>query len=241
MSRRLRPWVKTVLGMVPLTGTILLNRAASGQPIENPFLPTSAAEEYVVAIEADPKTLADWKAINPNVAYVLTFSDETGRRVIPVVKTPDASYALKHNLYGNFDTMGSVFTDPSAVEPENLVIYGHSSKTKDWCFTFLKNYAEAAYYQSHPSFQLESVSGTVPCRIISFGAYDLEEDIPFDWADPDPGKKAGVEDMLKETLPYLLQKTDGVVYDGHGIVTLVTCDMNKTDTRFVMQAVRTYG
>ncbi|MBR3347270.1 MAG: class B sortase [Solobacterium sp.] len=239
--RRLRPWVKAVLGTVPLIGTILLNRVASGQPVRSPFSDHSRAEEYVTAIETEPKTLADWKAVNPNVAYVLTFSDETKRRVIPVLKTPNASYALKHNLYGDYDSMGSVFTDPSAIEPENLVIYGHSSKTKDWCFTFLKNYADTAYYQSHPSFQLESVSGTVPCRIISFGAYDLEEEMPCDWADPDPGSETGVADMLKETLPYLIQKTDGIVYDGHGIVTLVTCDMDKKDTRFVMQAVRTYG
>lgn len=241
MSRKLRPWVKAVLSAVPLTGTILLNRVAAGQPLLAVSPASGMAEEYVIDPETEPKTLAEWKEINPDVAYVLTFADETCRRVIPVIKTPDASYALRHNLYGDYDTMGSVFTDPSAAEPKNLVIYGHSSRTKDWCFTFLRNYAEEKYYQSHPSFQLESAAGTVPCRILSFGSYDVEADIPFGWADPDPETETEVEMMVQETVPYLLQHTDGIVYQGQGIVTLVTCDMTKPDTRFVIQAVRDCG
>ncbi len=240
MRRKLRPWVKAVLVLFPLAGSAVLTQYPNSLPqLHDPN--SSMAEEYTAGQEEEPMTLKAWQKINPRVKYVLQFADGDVRRTIPVVSTPDASYALKHNVRGEYDTMGTVFCDPCASDPVNLVIYGHSSKTKDWCFTFLKQYRNKDYFQSHPFFLLESQAGVIPCRIISSATYDLEEETEVGWADPDTGSTEEVLQMIQNTIPYLNQRREGEVYEGGGLVTLVTCDMDSADSRIVIQALREIG
>ena len=240
MKRKLRPWVKVVLTLFPLAGSAALTKYPTDLPqLQNPN--SSMAEEYIHTLDEEPLTLEAWQKINPRVKYVLRFTDKDKYRAIPVVCTPDAAYALKHNVRGENDTMGSVFCDPCASNPVNLVIYGHSSKTKDWCFTFLKQYRDKDYFQNHPSFLLESQEGLIPCRIISSATYDLEEETETGWADPNTGNTEEVMQMIKDSIPYLDQRREGEVYEGGGLVTLVTCDMEKTDSRIVIQALREIG
>ena len=198
----------------------------------------SRAEEYVSDPEDTPKSLKDWQKINPKVKYVLIFPDETEKRTIPVIAAPSDDYALKHNVRNEYDTMGSVFCDPSAVTPENLVIYGHSSKTKDWNFTFFRKYRDPEYYHSHPSLYLEEESGIVPCSIVSFASYDMEKDEYVGWANSQLSGREEILAMFEKTAANLIQKTSGLSYHGEGIVTLVTCDMDQKDTRLVIQALR---
>ena len=42
--------------------------------------------------------------------------------------------------------------------------------------------------------------------------------------------------MFLNSVPYLIQKRDGVMDEGLGIVTLVTCNLNGADVRYVLQA-----
>ena len=221
-----------------LAASLLVLKKHGPEAAEALQIEVSRADEYAGEPEEAPKTLQDWQKINPKVKYVLIFPDETVKRTIPVIAAPSAEYAMKHNIRNEYDTMGSVFCDPAAVMPENLVIYGHSSKTKDWNFTFFKNYRNPAYYHSHPSVLLEEESGITPCRIISFASYDLEKDAYVGWADAQLSGRDEILAMLENTVPNLIQKTGGFVYHGEGIVTLVTCDMEKEDTRFVIKALR---
>ena len=85
---------------------------------------------------------------------------------------------------------------------------------------------------------MESDTGIVSCRIVSAGIYDLNEETPCAWADSNPGDETEINQMFKDSVPYLKQKTSGEVYEGGGIVTLVTCDMNQDDARIVIQAVK---
>ncbi len=240
MSRRsLRPWVKVVSAAAAgiLSGGLLPE--ASEHVSEAMNLPVSRAEEYVSASEesSSPKSLEDWQRINPDVKYLLEFRDEGVLRSIPVVSVRNDETVMKHNLHGEYDTMGSVFTDAMTYEPDNLVIYGHASKTKDWNFTFLKKFADQAYFMNHPEFTLMEESGRKNCLIVSFGEYDLdEESVYLGWADAGMPLEEERKEMFLNTIPYLIQKRDGVMDSGLGIVTLVTCNLNGSDVRYVLQA-----
>ena len=205
-KRTLRPWVKVVMAVAAgiLSGNVLPDAEETVSEAMN--LPVTRAEEYVTdaEAEAEPKSLRDWQKINPDVKYVLEFRDDEAVRTIPVVTVKEDASVMKHNLYGEYDTMGSVFTDAMTYEPDNLVIYGHASKTKDWNFTFLKKFADQNYFERHPEF-------TMP----------MEEQR---------------KEMFLNTVPYLIQKRDGVMDEGLGIVTLVTCNLNGADVRYVLQA-----
>ena len=237
MKRRLRPWVKALLALSCLLG---LHALSPDPPQEEVSVSgeQSESEEYVVEETEEPRTLADWKKINPKVYCVLTFEDGDRRRVIPVLSGVDEAYALKHNVHGEYDTMGSVFCDTPSGASGNLVIYGHSSFTKDWCFTFLKKFMDPEYYRRHLSFVMEAEDGTTNCRIVSAAVYDLTEEGYVGWADENLSDKTEIEAMFRETVPYLVCHTDGAVYEGGGILTLVTCDMGKEDARIVVQALR---
>lgn len=241
MSRRtLRPWVKVVMAVFAgvLSGGLLPD--ASEHVSEAMNLPVTRAEEYVSSSEEPeaPNTLEDWQKINPDVKYLLEFRDDPVIRSIPVVSVKEDASVMKHNLYGEYDTMGSVFTDHMTYEPDNLVVYGHASKTKDWNFTFLKKFADQAYFMNHPEFTLIEKSGQKNCQIVSFGEYDLdEESVYLGWADAGMPLEEQRKEMFRNTVPYLVQKRDGVMDEGLGIVTLVTCNLNGSDIRYVLQAV----
>lgn len=237
MKQKLRVWVRLMAGLLFSAGLIWFsNGKQTAEELLN--LEVSDAEEYEADPEEEPVTLREWKKINPRVKYVLTFQDDAIQRVIPVIAANDVSYAMKHNIRGEYDSMGSVFCDPSALEPANLVIYGHSSRTKDWCFTFLKQYTDPAYYAAHPTLRLEEESGITTCRIVSAAVYDMKEDSYVGWADSALSAGDEIRTMFQETVPYLVNQTGGQVYRGEGVLTLVTCDMRAEDARIVVQALR---
>ena len=238
-KRTLRPWVKVVMAVAAgiLSGNVLPDAEETVSEAMN--LPVTRAEEYVTdaEAEAEPKSLRDWQKINPDVKYVLEFRDDEAVRTIPVVTVKEDASVMKHNLYGEYDTMGSVFTDAMTYEPDNLVIYGHASKTKDWNFTFLKKFADQNYFERHPEFTLTEESGKKNCQVVSFGEYDLdEESVYLGWADAGMPMEEQRREMFLNTVPYLIQKRDGVMDEGLGIVTLVTCNLNGADVRYVLQA-----
>lgn len=184
-------------------------------------------------------TLQDWQAVNDEVYGILRFQDDDCIRSIPVLKTSSPDYAMRHNLYGDYDTMGSVFCDSTEEKPWNLVIYGHSSLTKDRCFTFLKKMQDAAYYGRHPGFEMETIHDTEHYRILSFARYDMDDAETWTgWAESSFADADEVENMFQTSVPYLLQRTDGVPYQGENVITLVTCDMNAPNSRFVLQAIQ---
>jgi hypothetical protein len=208
-----------------------------------PVLPPAHRLEYAVPSAAAEKTqtLKDWQQINPGIAYVLEFQDEPSVRRIPVLAAKDPAYAMRHDVYGRSDSMGSVFcdnSDGSAASALNLVIYGHSSKTKDWCFTFLKKYADPDYFRGHPEIRMEEAGGTVCYEVVSLARYDLNDpDAYLGWGDASLSGE-GVPEMFETTRPYLIQQADGITWHGQQILTLVTCDMQQKDSRYVLQAVR---
>jgi sortase B len=183
------------------------------------------------------ETLADWQTVNPDVRLVLHMEDGEVVRHIPVAVDMNADQYMRKDLEGRENSMGAVFMDEQDLYAVNRVIYGHASRQNNLRFTFLKQYASTTFYQQHPTFLVEDENSTTLYQIVSFASYDLtKEDTYTGWSLPSFGEE-GAEGMFRQTLPYLLQKTDGVVYAGQQIMTLVTCSMHEEDTRFVLQAL----
>lgn len=156
---------------------------------------------------------------------------------LPIMYTENPEYALCHNMQGQVDSMGSIFTQTMPRSTCNLVVYGHSSKRQTGQFTFLKQYAESDYYQAHPYILLEDDWGMRRYRVVSFARYDLQaEETYMGWCESD-FENEDVAAMFQATKAYHLHNTQGIIYRGEDILTLVTCDMDMENARFVLQAV----
>ena len=240
-GRHLRRPVRAVLWM--LTAFLAGASVRSRQEVllEAVHAPVSRADEYKLDPGEPPCTLAQWQAVNPEVRLLLKFPGGDDVRVLPVLETHDGEYYMNHNLYHQYDCMGALFADAALcplAASQNWIISGHSSKTQDWNLTFLKQYAEAEYYRLHPFLEMEEESGTSRYRVASFGRYDLEkEETCLDWTANQFADRDAVLEMFRNTEPHLLNHTDGLQYQGQRILTVVTCDMDSADARFVLQAL----
>ncbi|MEG0528304.1 MAG: class B sortase [Longicatena sp.] len=198
----------------------------------------SNTEEYVDY----PRTLNEWQTINPNVVMILEFTSNGILHNIPVLEVENGDKYMKRNPWGDYDTMGSVFMEKE-ISPfkgsNNWLINGHSSFNKDWNFTFLKNYVKQEYLNKHSTFQVELKDGFHTYRILSFAEYDLElneDTIYMGWYNNNFTVDEGIS-MIKETLPYLLTSNPGLQYQGQQMMTLITCNMKKKDSRYVLMAI----
>jgi len=222
-----------------LAGAVLRSRREI--LLEAVHAPVSRAGEYKLDPEERPHTLAEWQAVNPEVRLLLKFFQEDAVRILPVLETHDGEYYMNHNLYHQYDCMGALFADASLcplAASQNWIISGHSSRTRDWNLTFLKQYADKEYYRSHSCLEVEEESGTSCYRVASFGRYDLKkEETYLGWTANRFADREEVLEMFRNTEPHLLNRTDGLQYQGQRILTLVTCDMESADARFVLQAL----
>lgn len=150
---------------------------------------------------------------------------------------------MKQNLWGDYDTMGSVFIEKD-ISPykgsKNWLINGHSSKTKVWNFTFMKKYANKNYFNQHNTFIVEDGNGYHTYQVVSFAEYDLslgEDNLYLGWFNNKFESIEEVVNMFKNTDPYVLQRNNEFNYKGQQIITLVTCNMEKKDARYVLMGV----
>lgn len=237
--RRLRKPVKIAIGIVAVgivgITAISLN---SNKIAEVMNLQISKADEYITTEDEEPVTLEEWQQINNEVIWMLTFNDDDIVHSIPVVYTENGDHYMRHNLYGEYDSMGSVFMEAqdSPLESVNWIINGHSSKTKNWAFTFMKHYADPDYFNNHSTFTLEDADGLHTYKVLSFGEYDVSDEFFDGWYQSAFRSHQDVVDMLNDTTANLINHVDHFTYRGQQLMTLITCDMNEDDTRYVLTA-----
>lgn len=201
----------------------------------------SISEQYQTTKEQVPKTLKEWQEINSDVVFLLKFQDADILHNIPVVYTDDGDYYMKHNLYGNYDTMGAVFMekqDSPIDSSNNYLINGHASKTKNWSFTFLKNYVRKSYFDANGEFILEDDVGEHKYKIVSFAEYDIDQpEVYLDWYNNVIQDYEHLKEIMTKSEPYILNRIDGYTYQGQQLITLITCNMDKENSRYVLTAI----
>lgn len=200
-------------------------------------------EDRLLTSESAMSELEAWQKVNPEVGVVLEYEDEEKLRTIPVMFTPeDRDKYYRLDIYGSYDSMGTAFVDDnSTLESQNLIINGHSSKTKDQQFTFLKQFAEETYFNDHEQIVLIDETGEHRYQIILFAEFDLtlqEEGIELysDWYNGSFRSQKDIEEMLERMSELALQKRE-FRYEGEKLLTLITCNMSKEDSRYVLMAL----
>ncbi len=196
------------------------------------------------SFEEEQDTLSDYQTINNEVKYLIEFQNEDGMVQMPILVSSNPDYYMLHNVDKEYDTMGALFIDETQCPDNgsnNRIVFGHSSKTKDYNFTFLKEYAQKEYYDRFGTLTLSDDISSRTYQIVSFARYDLDdEDVYLGWHNNLFATDQDARNMFLETKPYLLQKTDGAVYSGQQILTLVTCDMSAENARFVLTALEVF-
>lgn len=208
-----------------------------------PFIPCKQESSSLSYQHTNFKTLSTleaWQKINPDIFALLQFSTSDIIHQIPIIYTDKGDHYMVHDPFGNYDTMGSVFMEKQLCpidDSNNFIINGHSSKTKNWNFTFLKNYSDQAYFQENPEFLFIDAKGTHQYRIISFSEYDLDDPSTYlDWHNNYFASYEQLKTMLDATLPYVINRIDGFYYQNQQLITLVTCNMQKPNARYVLLA-----
>lgn len=186
----------------------------------------------------DDFSLSDWQASNDDIVFLLKFQKEEKAYLIPVVYTEDdPEFYFRKALDLNYSSMGSAFIDRySSLESYNLIINAHSSKEKDTQFTFLKNYIDEDYFYQNLNFKLISNQGIYLCTVYSFSEYDLNDADVYPIWYFNPKNKKDLFKLLALTEPYQIHQNP-ISSDFERIITLVTCNMNKENSRYVLQAI----
>ena len=236
--RRLRKKRAAVLaGIALVSGACIAFLPSAVRKISTPSSRTFQWRSF----EEEQDTLRDYQSINEEVEYLIEFRNEDGIMQMPILSSSEPEYYMRHNVYKEYDSMGALFIDETQCPDDgsnNLIVFGHSSETKDWNFTFLRKYAYKEYYDRFNTLTLYADTGSRQYQIVSFARYDLEdEDVYLGWHNNLFASNQDAGDMFSETIPYLLQKTEGIVYTGQKMLTLVTCDMSAENARFVLTAL----
>lgn len=180
---------------------------------------------------------------NKDIIFYLEFANNDQYHLIPIVYTDNADYYMLHDLNGNYDTIGTCFMEKEIVDittANNYIINGHSSLTKDRNFTFLKNYCDPDYFNTNTTFTLIDLNeDRFEYQIIGIASFDLtNEDTYLDWYSSYFKDYYEFNTIMNNTLPYFINHIEGFSYHNQQLITLITCDMNKEDTRFVLFAYR---
>lgn len=180
---------------------------------------------------------------NQDIIFYLEFDNDDQYHLIPIVYTENGDYYMLHDINGNYDTMGTCFMEKEIVDiniSNNYIINGHSSLTKNRNFTFLKNYADIDYFNHNNTFKLiDTNNNSYTYQIIGLASFDLmDENTYLDWYNSYFKDYDEFNNIMNNTLPYFINHIEGFSYHGQQLITLITCDMTKEDTRYVLFAYR---
>lgn len=176
----------------------------------------------------------EYKAINDELVGILQFSD----RQFPVVQTTDNETYLSTSIYGNYDIFGTPFLDAAIDldDTENLIIYGHSTYSKDLVFTFLANYVEnESWGENNRYFYWIDDTGTYEYSVIAVMKINVDEDDRYwytiNW-NSNMEKVAYVMEIINRAEVHYATSFNYT----RNYITLVTCTMDDDDERYVAMA-----
>lgn len=179
----------------------------------------------------------EYKAINSDTIGVLAFSD----RQFPVVQTDDNETYLTTSIYGEYDIFGVPFLDASIdlETTDNLIIHGHSTYSKDLLFTFFSKYiSDPSWGEENRTFYWTDETGTYEYSIIAVTQIEVNaEDSDmywFNWSWNSNMEKVAYMMNIINSADVFYSTSFNYTED---YITLVTCNMDNTDERYVVSAV----
>ena len=202
------------------------------EPSEPPVQETPEAEEVVIPVdfaklqEECPDAYAWIRVPDTKIDY-------------PIVQSPtDNTFYLDHNVYGNYEFAGAIFTEDynskDFTDP-NTIIYGHNMKNGSM-FQNLHFYEDRTYMEEHPTFEIYLPDRILTYRI--FAAYNYDDRHlmkEFDFTDSEQFRLY-LRDILNQRSMSANIDHDVPVDEKSTIVTLSTCN-GIDDQRYLVQGV----
>lgn len=170
------------------------------------------------------------EAVNPHVAGWIR--DDTGAIDYPIVRGGNNIYYLYHLFDGTNNRNGTLFVDvrnsPGFID-RNTFIHGHNMQNGAM-FAPLLQYAEAGYYEEHPTLELVTPDGAYVLEVFSGYLTDGSSDtfqLRFRSEETFGAYLEKIREQSDFTASVEMTASDQMV-------TLSTCAYDRTDARYVV-------
>lgn len=205
------------------------------------------ADDNDTGSEDTTEDLPDWakvtidfeslKEINPDVIGWIRFDDPEALPIdYPILYSGDNDTYLRHDLYGENHTAGSIFME-ALNTPDfsdyHTIIYGHNMKNGSM-FGSLKQYKrDETLYDSNPFFTLYTEQTTYRYQIFAYSDVSEDSEIYTIGYSPDEAYQNLINLMISNSI----RNTGIVPTPEDHIITLSTCSSSGDNIRFVVHAV----
>ncbi len=179
------------------------------------------------------------------IVEIVNESYETDKNFIEIegvlkesfVQGSDNQWYVYHDVDGNRTTAGPNFMDyRCSLDSDNLILYGHSSRTSQILFTPLMQYLDEEFARSHPELVLHFQGESRVYQLFSVFLFSVNQSSDNDWMQTDFQK----EFLFQQAL-FRLRKRSLYAFeecDVSQLLTLVTCNTQNHDERLIVMASR---
>lgn len=178
-----------------------------------------------------PEKQVDFDALRAVNGHTVAWIYSEGTPIdYPVVLGEDNAFYLNHTFSGRPGSAGAIFMDmdnQGDFSDANTAIYGHHMRNGSM-FASLDKYRKQSYYDEHPVIHLYTPGGDYAIEL--FSAYVRDASLlPHDFDSPEDF--LAYVDQIKALSDF---KSDVTIGADDRIVTLVTCNYNYDDARYVV-------
>lgn len=153
------------------------------------------------------------------------------------VQGQDNQWYVYHDINGNKTTAGPNFMDyRCTLDSDNLILYGHSSRTSQILFTPLMQYLDEGFAREHHEILLHFKDETRVYQLFSVFLFSVKQASDNDWMQTDFQK----EYLFQQALSRLRKRSLYAFEESSAdqLLTLVTCNTQNHDERLIVMASR---
>ena len=179
------------------------------------------------------------------IVEIVNESYETDKNFIEIegvlkesfVQGSDNQWYVYHDVDGNRTTAGPNFMDyRCSLDSDNLILYGHSSRTSQILFTPLMQYLDEEFARSHPELVLHFQGESRVYQLFSVFLFSVNQSSDNDWMQTDFQKEFLFQQALSRLRKRSLYSFEES--DVSQLLTLVTCNTQNHDERLIVMASR---
>lgn len=179
------------------------------------------------------------------IVEIVNESYETDKNFIEIegvlkesfVQGSDNQWYVYHDVDGNRTTAGPNFMDyRCSLDSDNLILYGHSSRTSQILFTPLMQYLDEEFARSHPEVVLHFQGESRVYQLFSVFLFSVNQSSDNDWMQTDFQKEFLFQQALSRLRKRSLYSFEES--DVSQLLTLVTCNTQNHDERLIVMASR---
>ena len=194
-----------------------------------------------------PQMIAEKQEAVPDeiIVEIVNESYETDKNFIEIegvlkesfVQGSDNQWYVYHDVDGNRTTAGPNFMDyRCSLDSDNLILYGHSSRTSQILFTPLMQYLDEEFARSHPEVVLHFQGESRVYQLFSVFLFSVNQSSDNDWMQTDFQKEFLFQQALSRLRKRSLYSFEES--DVSQLLTLVTCNTQNHDERLIVMASR---